>query len=54
VPRHGRVRVPDGPGLGVELDPTALARCHRRYLDEGAFPSGQPDGSGYGAAFRRV
>jgi glucarate dehydratase len=54
VPRHGRVRVPDGPGLGVELDPTALARCHRRYLDEGAVPVGAADGSGYGAAFRRV
>jgi glucarate dehydratase len=31
----GRVRVPTGPGLGVELDPEALARCARRYADQG-------------------
>ena len=29
----GAVPVPTGPGLGVELDPDALARLHRRYLD---------------------
>ena len=29
------VRVPDGPGLGVELDPDALARWHRHYLENG-------------------
>ncbi len=34
-------RVPDGPGLGVTLDPAALARCHARFLAEGAFPSGE-------------
>ncbi|MFI5530018.1 glucarate dehydratase family protein [Kitasatospora sp. NPDC051853] len=27
----GAVRVPDGPGLGVELDPDALARLHENY-----------------------
>jgi hypothetical protein len=26
----------------VTLDPAALARCHERYLAEGAFPSGEP------------
>jgi glucarate dehydratase len=31
----GRVRVPSGPGLGVELDPEALARCARRYEEQG-------------------
>ena len=28
---NGVVRVPDGPGLGVELDPDALARGRERY-----------------------
>jgi glucarate dehydratase len=28
----GAVRVPDGPGLGVELDRDALARLHEQYL----------------------
>ena len=39
-PRGGVVALPDGPGLGVTLDPAAVARCHRRFLDEGEFPSG--------------
>lgn len=29
------VRVPDGPGLGVELDRDALARWHQHYVDNG-------------------
>lgn len=29
---NGAVRVPDRPGLGVELDPDALARAHEDYL----------------------
>jgi glucarate dehydratase len=33
--RDNVVRVPDGPGLGVELDRDALARWHRHYLDNG-------------------
>jgi glucarate dehydratase len=41
-PRNGVVPVPEGPGLGVTLDPAALARCHERFLREGAFPSGDP------------
>jgi glucarate dehydratase len=40
-PRGGVVAVPDGPGLGVTLDRGALARCHERFLAEGAFPSGE-------------
>jgi glucarate dehydratase len=28
----GAIRVPGGPGLGVELDPEALARLHEQYL----------------------
>ena len=39
--RDGCLQVPEGPGLGVTLDRTALARCHERYLAEGAFPSGE-------------
>lgn len=31
----GSVRVPTGPGLGVELDREALERLHRQYLDCG-------------------
>jgi glucarate dehydratase len=33
--RDGAVTVPDGPGLGVELDPDALEHLHRQYLDCG-------------------
>lgn len=29
---EGSVRLPDGPGLGVELDRAALARAHENYL----------------------
>jgi len=50
VPRSGAVPVPTGPGLGIEVDPDAVERCQRRYLDEGPFPGA--DG-GYGRAFRR-
>lgn len=31
----GRLRLPDGPGLGVTLDHAALARLHQTYLDCG-------------------
>jgi glucarate dehydratase len=30
--RDGAVEVPGGPGLGVELDPDAVARLHEQYL----------------------
>ncbi len=53
VPKGGAVAVPEGPGLGVVLDPKALARCHQRYRDEGAFPSGEP-GRRYGGSFCKV
>jgi len=33
--RDNVIRVPDGPGLGVELDREALARWHRHYVDHG-------------------
>lgn len=33
--REGSVAVPTAPGLGVELDPDALERLHRQYLDSG-------------------
>ncbi|MGI9187944.1 MAG: mandelate racemase/muconate lactonizing enzyme family protein [Gaiellales bacterium] len=51
VPRHGVVPVPTGPGLGIEIDPVALDRCHRRFLAEGSFPGA--DGAAYGQDFRR-
>ncbi len=55
VPKGGSVEVPQGPGLGVTLDPVALRRCHERYLAEGAFPAGAsaPVGSAYGSSFRK-
>jgi glucarate dehydratase len=36
-PEHGLVPVPGEPGLGVELDEVALARCVERYAREGAY-----------------
>lgn len=54
VPEGGGLDVPDGPGLGVELDRAALERCHRRYLEDGPFPSAGHSGGGYGAGFRRL
>ena len=36
-PKDGVVRVPGGPGLGVELDEAALARCVERFRREGAY-----------------
>jgi glucarate dehydratase len=56
VPEGGMVAVPEGPGLGVTLDPVALRRCHERYLAEGRFPAGAsaPCGSTYGNTFRKI
>jgi glucarate dehydratase len=56
VPEGGMVAVPEGPGLGVTLDPVALRRCHERYLAEGRFPAGAsaPCGSTYGSTFRKI
>jgi glucarate dehydratase len=52
VPRGGVLPVPTDPGLGIDVDPVALKRCHRRYLEEGAFPGAR--GDTYGGSFRRV
>ena len=51
VLRNGVVKVPDGPGLGVVLDPMALKRCHERFLKEGAFPGAK--NTAYGDGFRK-
>ena len=53
VPQNGVLAVPAGPELGVTLDRRALARCHQRFLDEGAFPSGVK-GLAYGGRFGKV
>lgn len=37
-PHANRVPIPDGPGLGVTVDPQALARCKERYEREGVIP----------------
>ncbi len=52
VPKSGGLPVPEGPGLGVTLDAKALARCHQRYRDEGAFPAATAAGS-YGDSFTK-
>ena len=36
-PKDGVLSVPDGPGLGIELDQASLERCHRRFLEDGAY-----------------
>jgi glucarate dehydratase len=46
-PTAGLLTVPAGPGLGVTIDRSALARMHERYLSEGSM------GSGYGEGYRR-
>ena len=45
----GSVPVPSGPGLGIELDPDALARLHQQYLDCGVR---RRDDGGYLRQFR--
>lgn len=50
-PKNGVLKLPEGPGLGIDLDRKALQRCHERFLAEGAFPTG---GAGsYGGSFRK-
>lgn len=49
-PRGGVLPVPDGPGLGVHLDPVAVQRLHERYRTEGAMAG---DDGGYRTAFRQ-
>lgn len=51
VMKGGVVKVPEGPGLGVTLDPAALKRCHERFLGEGSFPGAK--NSAYGDGFRK-
>ncbi|MET8081893.1 glucarate dehydratase family protein [Streptomyces sp. NPDC005303] len=47
--RDGEVKVPTGPGLGVELDHAALERLHRLYVDSGVRSR---DDTGYMRRFR--
>ncbi|MBX9456504.1 MAG: mandelate racemase/muconate lactonizing enzyme family protein [Rhizobium sp.] len=51
VMKNGVVKVPEGPGLGVTLDPVALKRCHERFLVEGSFPGAK--NTAYGDGFRK-
>ncbi|MCU1389870.1 MAG: chloromuconate cycloisomerase [Ilumatobacteraceae bacterium] len=51
APVGGVLPVPTGPGLGVTIDPSALARMHERFLAEGAMADAA-DGS-YGRDFRQ-
>ena len=54
VPKEGFVPVPEGPGLGVTLDPRALQRCHERFLEEGPFPKSGSGPCGWRTRFERV
>ena len=36
-PVGSRVRVPEGPGLGVTLSREKLAFCHRLFLEDGPY-----------------
>jgi len=36
-PKNNLIPVPESPGLGVTLSPTALKRCHERFLREGNY-----------------
>jgi glucarate dehydratase len=49
--KNGVVKLPEGPGLGVTLDPVALKRCHERFLAEGPYPGAK--NTAYGQAFRK-
>jgi glucarate dehydratase len=40
----GRMAVPTGPGLGVEVDPAALESLHQRWRDKGFLSWNPPDG----------
>lgn len=46
-PRGGLLPVPTEPGLGVSLDPAAVARMHAHYQDHGAMGGGAAYRSGY-------
>ncbi len=51
-PENNVVPLPDGPGLGVELDREALARWHQHFLDHGPMDHFYaPENPGY---FRRL
>ena len=42
-PKANACPIPDGPGLGIALDPEALARCRRRYERDGVISQlGEP------------
>ncbi|MDI3332034.1 MAG: mandelate racemase/muconate lactonizing enzyme family protein [Micrococcus sp.] len=38
-PRNNVLPVPEGPGLGINIDPDRLAECHRHYLTHGPLAS---------------
>lgn len=54
VPKNGVVPVPNGPGLGVTLDPRAMTRCHERFLAEGVFPPSEMQGRPHRDHFTRI
>ncbi|WP_306115770.1 MULTISPECIES: mandelate racemase/muconate lactonizing enzyme family protein [unclassified Roseovarius] len=51
-PKSGGLWLPEGSGLGVALDRVALARCHARFIEEGAFPADKKTAR-YGGSFQK-
>ncbi len=41
-PSHGRARLPDKPGLGVEIDPGKMKEAANRFTKDGAYPLFDP------------
>jgi L-alanine-DL-glutamate epimerase-like enolase superfamily enzyme len=48
APRHNRLPIPDGPGLGLRPNPAALLRCEERYRQDGVITQlGEPGAAHY-------
>jgi glucarate dehydratase len=45
-PRNNVIAVPEGPGLGVKIDPDRLAECHQHFLTHGPCESISPRDNG--------
>jgi glucarate dehydratase len=52
-PRANTLPIPAGPGLGIEIDPIALARCQQRFEAEGVIPQMGEPGAAHHRRFQR-
>ena len=41
-PSHGKARLPDKPGLGLEIDPAKMKQAAKRFAEDGAYPLFDP------------